>query len=246
MRRRKNRIKHLINPNGEITEDVEEMKSMATNFYQNLYTSEGTSNMHKVLNTVPRKVTASMNEHLMVEYTNEEIKNDLFQMFPTKAPGPDGFPAHFFQRNWGVCGSDTILAVRRILSGEDSAEVINKTVLVLIPKVHDANNLFQFCPINLCNVLYKIASKVLANRLKSILPDIISKEQSTFFLGRLITDNIIAAYECLHYLEEMMRKMGFIQSWINIVIYGDAFVSLVLFNGSMESSWMNSNKLVLC
>jgi hypothetical protein len=128
MRRRKNRIKNLMKEDGEITVNIEEMKNIATSFYQTLYASEGTTNMNEVIDVVPRKVTVAMNEHLTAPYQDAEIKNALFQMFPTKAPGPDGFPAQFFQRNWNICGADVILVVRRILNGDESAEVINKTV----------------------------------------------------------------------------------------------------------------------
>src|SRR3954469_6430890 len=101
-------------------------------------------------------------------------------MLPLKAPGPDGFPAHFFQRHWDICGEEVIKTVLLIVNGEESAESINNTYLVLIPKVKSPTLLSQFCPISLCNVLYKIASKVIANRLKEILRDIISPEQSAF------------------------------------------------------------------
>uniref|UniRef100_A0A453EQZ2 Reverse transcriptase domain-containing protein n=1 Tax=Aegilops tauschii subsp. strangulata TaxID=200361 RepID=A0A453EQZ2_AEGTS len=78
-------------------------------------------------------------------------------------------------RNWDIFGEDVTRIVLRIVRGEESPEGINDTVLVLIPKVLNPSLLSQFRSISLYNVLYKIASKVVANRLKEILPDIISE-----------------------------------------------------------------------
>jgi len=93
------------------------MGAMATDFYKTLYRSEGTTDMDRVLNTVPVKVTAAMNEGLLAPFEKEEVKIALFQMFPTKAPGPDGMPAHFFQRHWELCGDEVTAVVLRVLRG---------------------------------------------------------------------------------------------------------------------------------
>jgi hypothetical protein len=99
-RRRKNQIKSLQLPDSRITQDKDELEEAANAFYDNLYSSEGVKNMEQVLNTVPHKVTDEMNKTLNALYSQDEVKKALFQMFPLKAPSPDGFPAHFFQRQW--------------------------------------------------------------------------------------------------------------------------------------------------
>jgi hypothetical protein len=187
-RRKKNRIIKLKERNGLFTANNQELAKETTDFFKILYQTEGTENMEEILNTVPPKVTPEMNANLLNPLRESEVKDALFQMFPTKAPGPDGYPAHFFQRHWDICGAEVTSVVMRVLNGEDDLTLINQSFILLIPKVENPEELGQFRPISLCNVIYKIASKVVANRLKVVLPEIISEEQSAFVPGRLITE----------------------------------------------------------
>lgn len=77
---------------------------------------------------------------------------------------------------------------------------LNKPLITFIPKKKHENNLKDFRPTSLCNVIYKIISKVLANRLKRVMNSVISPTQSAFVIGRLITDNAIIGFEYIHAL----------------------------------------------
>lgn len=94
-------------------------------------------------------------------------------MNPTKAPGPDGAHASLYQRFWDIVGDDTIRVCLKILNNKEKMEPINKTLIALIPKTKDPKKMNEFRPISLCNVIYKIIAKVIANRLKKVLDSII-------------------------------------------------------------------------
>jgi hypothetical protein len=87
---------------------------------------------------------------------------------------------------------------------------VNSTLIALVPKKSNSMSVSDYRPISLCNVLYKILSKVLASRLKYVLPNIISSNQSAFIPGRLISDNILVAYKTLHIMHsQMYGRVGY-------------------------------------
>ena len=114
------------------------------------------------------------------------------------SPGPDGFTVNFFHHFWEMIKIDVWNIVEQSRVSRCILPALNATFLTLIPKNEGADFPNKFCPISLCNVIYKIITKVIANHLKPILPSLISSEQSGFVEGRQISDGIILVHEILH------------------------------------------------
>ena len=128
------------------------------------------------------------------EFTHLEVKQTINQMAPLKAPRPDGMPRLFYQHYWNLIGDDISNIVLHYLNSVTLPEHLSHTFITLIPKKKNPEFASKFRPISLCNVLYKIFSKVLANRLKKILPNIITENQSAFTKSHLIFDNILVVF----------------------------------------------------
>ena len=133
------------------------------------------------------------------------MKRGLFSIGDLNAPGPDGLHAIFYKRFWELLGEDLTKTVLEAVNSGSIPEGWNMTTIVLIPKVDNPEYITQFRPISLCNVIYKVISKMLAARLKVLLPEIISENQSAFVWGRIITDNVIVAYECMHTMKKKKK-----------------------------------------
>ena len=122
-------------------------------------------------------------------------------MHLTKSPSPDGMSAIFYQKYWNIVGNDVACMVLNVLNSNMSMADINKTYITLVPKTNNPTKMTEFRLISLSNVIYKLISKVLANRLKLILPQIIIENQSAFLFERLIIDNVLITFELMHYLD---------------------------------------------
>ena len=112
----------------------------------------------------------------------------------------------FFQKYWHIVGTNVANAILSILHSGHMLRKMNHTHIVLIPKKKDLKCISDYRPISLGNVVSWLLSKVIANHLKHVLPDIISESHNAFVPNRLITDNTTVAYEILHRMR--MRRRG--------------------------------------
>ncbi|KAJ9544003.1 hypothetical protein OSB04_023710 [Centaurea solstitialis] len=127
--------------------------------------------------------------------TDGEIKEALFGIGNDKAPGSDGFSSKFFKSAWSVIGNDLMVAVHNFFYTGRILKEINHTLLCFIPKIPNATRVADFRPISCCSVLYKVISKVIAERMKPYLAQLVGPTQSAFIPGRRIADNIMMAHE---------------------------------------------------
>jgi hypothetical protein len=126
-----------------------------------------------------------MNAKLICRFEECEVDHVLVQMHPLKSPGLNGFFACFYQHSWSTIHKDVCQVVLDFLNNGNFDEAINVTNITLIPKKKNPTRVTEFQPISLCNVIYKLIAKVLANRLKGMLGYIISPNQGALFLGGL-------------------------------------------------------------
>jgi len=147
--RRRNHIKGIKNSEGDWVEEEEDIVVVAVDYFDNLFTAGTCSQIDDCLNTMPYKLTPEMQQELTFDFTAKEIKAALFQMGPTKAPGPDGMNALFFQKFWHVVGESVINAVLDYFNFDVMDPAINYTYIVLIPKIKSLEKMSDFRPISL-------------------------------------------------------------------------------------------------
>lgn len=143
---------------------------------------------------------------MIAEPSREEIRQVVFSIHADKAPGPDGFSSSFFQANWSVIGPAICQEIILFFWSGVLPRGLNETCVRLIPKVHGPRKVTEYRPIALCSVIYKIISKLLTKRLKHLLPNLISENQSAFVHKRAISDNVIINHEVLHFLKTSVAK----------------------------------------
>nr|KYP66721.1 Transposon TX1 uncharacterized [Cajanus cajan] len=170
----------------------------------------------------------------------EEIKMAVWDCDSSKSPGPDGFNFKFIKSFWETVKEDIVRMMKEFHANGKLPKGTNSTFITLIPKVDDPQSLGDYRPISLVGCLYKILAKILANRLKKVLPSVIDDRQSAFLEGRNLLQSVVIANETLdevkkekksciffkvdyekaydsvnwEFLLYMLRRLGFDPKWI--------------------------------
>ncbi|WOL05266.1 hypothetical protein Cni_G13993 [Canna indica] len=241
---------------------IRDAKKLARTKKKELFASSLPSDPSTLLDGLPKALIARMNRWLSHPVTIVEVKHATFSINGNSAPGEDDFTGAFFQAYWDIVGQDIFQACVSFFGSCRLLHDLNHTLLALIPKGRNVQNMSQVCPISLCNCLYKIFSKLLMHRLQHIMPKIISLNQSAFIKGRLISDNILVAHEIMHHLkcksrtssQEMalkldmskaydrvewpfllfiLRKMGFNEQFMVLIHQCILTISSIMSNGAV-------------
>ncbi|CAJ2652454.1 unnamed protein product [Trifolium pratense] len=205
-RQRIKKIDKLVNDDNVVVSTQPGLCEVALYYFNQLFKSNSTVH-DPILSLIAPKITQEDNERLVMPITREELKEALFQMHPDKAPDPDGFNPAFYQYFWELCGDDIFEAAKEWLDRGYFPSSLNETNICLIPKCENPISMKDLRPISLCNVLYKMISKMLANRLRGCLDKCVSEEQLAFIEGRSILDNALIAIEVIHALKRRTRGM---------------------------------------
>ena len=133
-----------------------------------------------------QKVSREENDFLVAPFSEEEIKEAIFNCYPEGAPGPDGLSFLFYQKFWDTIKKDVLAMFADFYKGELDIYRLNFALVTLVPKFNDACNMKQFRPISLLNCSFKIFSKLLTNRLGKVAQRLVATNQSAFIKGRYI------------------------------------------------------------
>lgn len=213
-RRRRNSVRRLM-VDGEWCEDQNVLRKEVNDFYTKLYTAEGVTKFPTDYISFNR-ISKNDKRRLNRDALRKETEDALFQLGALKAPGPDGIPPAFYQKYWHIVGHDVYKFVELAFRNKEFDSRLNNVLLTLIPKQDVPRTISHFRPISLYNTLVKVISKVIANRLKGMLPLLIGETRCSFIPGRQGVDNIVIAQEMIHTFRKKRGRHGYMAIKIDL------------------------------
>ena len=205
IKRRRNSIDFIKDDEGHWICGRDNIGKCFEQFYKSLFSSSHPSIPNDLDDLISPCLSDDDREMLVTIPSPKEIREVLFSMGSNKAPGPDGMSTLFNKFYWNIIGGEVVEAVSSFFIKGFMLRELNHSFIVLKSKNSNTTTVQQYRPISLGNVLYKIISKLLANRLKRVLDKIVSPWQTAFVPERTIQENTFIAQEIMY---EMRKKKG--------------------------------------
>lgn len=198
VRRQKNSIEALQSDAGCWVNDRASIGALFQTHFSALFKSSEPDLALEIQDFISPVITQAENEDLCWVPDDMEIHCAVKELGGAKSPGPDGLTASSYQKFWPTVSKSVCSMVKSFFHSGYLLKQLNHTFIALIPKTANPASVSQFRPISLCNVSYKIISKLLANRLKQVLSKLISPTQTAFVPGRVIQEKSVVASELIH------------------------------------------------
>ncbi|KAL0284294.1 UNVERIFIED_CONTAM: hypothetical protein Sangu_2834200 [Sesamum angustifolium] len=192
----RNSILAITKADGSIITSAPEIAQEFVNFYTSLLgTEDQTLPVDDGVFHWGPSLTTELASNLCRAVTPAEVKTAVFQISDNKAPGPDGYTSCFFKKAWNIVGDLVCSAVMDFFRSGRMLRQLNHTIIALVPKSEHSPSVADYRPISCCNVIYKVITKIIADRLSPALMQLVDSSQAAFVGGRNITDNIFLAQE---------------------------------------------------
>ncbi|VFQ95836.1 unnamed protein product, partial [Cuscuta campestris] len=194
-------ISSIKTDEGEILDDKTEIATHAINFFSKLYKEDSVSDDSHIFNFIPKIINEEDNKLICTLPQGEEVRRAIWDLNEHSASGPDGYNGVFFKIFWHIIQQEVVRASQEFFLCLPVPKSYGATLLTLIPKEDNPKSLGDYRPISLSNFLSKINTKILSNRLRDLLPKLISPEQTGFQAGKGVDENILFAQEMIHCLD---------------------------------------------
>lgn len=201
-RKKRNTIRAIHNDQGDWLTEASEVRQAFVSHFRSIFQKTQTIDVstalpQDLLRELPQ-IPDYAHQFLCAEPTEQEIRAVLNMLGPHKAPGPDGFNAKILQDNWDCFGPMVVREVLGFFSTGVMSRYVARSNLVLVPKSENASKVEHYRPISVCNVIYKVITKIISLRLKPYIGGCISSSQLAFVPGRDISDSVVLMREIIH------------------------------------------------
>ncbi|XP_057734478.1 uncharacterized protein LOC130949889 [Arachis stenosperma] len=208
-RRRNNRIDALV-ISGRLVRNQARIKSAIRDFYKNLYNQEAPP-LVGIRDGLVNKIQEEDATDLERMPSANEINESVWDCESSKAPGCDGYNMNFIKKCWGEIGTEFTVAVMDFFQSATLPRDSNVTWVALALKFVGAREVKDLQPISMVGCVYKVISKVLVQRMRRVMPDLVGETQSAFVQERKIHDGALITFETVQWLKQRKKKLAIIK-----------------------------------